>query len=205
MAEIESLFHTQIYRAQLMAGDAPLLRRLRADCLAAATEDKAGQSWSRAHGYKGYTSYASLTGLDTRYTAFGELKTVLDRHAEAFAKASHFAAPFKAFRMNALWLNILKPEGVHSGHIHPLSVISGAFYVRVPGDAGVLRFEDPRLTQMMASPPRKPSAPKPLRSFVSLQPKAGQVLMWESWLRNEVPSNMAKQDRISVSFNYGWA
>lgn len=33
-------------------------------------------------------------------------------------------------------------------------------------------------------------------------PKAGKVLMWESWLRHEVPPNAAKSERISVTFNY---
>jgi uncharacterized protein (TIGR02466 family) len=28
--------------------------------------------------------------------------------------------------------------------------------------------------------------------------------MWESWLRHEVPANAAKQERISISFNYAW-
>ena len=40
------------------------------------------------------------------------------------------------------------------------------------------------------------------RPFVYLQPQAGTVLMWESWLRHEVPTNLAKADRISISFNY---
>jgi uncharacterized protein (TIGR02466 family) len=26
--------------------------------------------------------------------------------------------------------------------------------------------------------------------------------MWESWLRHEVPTNQAKSERISISFNY---
>jgi uncharacterized protein (TIGR02466 family) len=30
------------------------------------------------------------------------------------------------------------------------------------------------------------------------------VLLWKSWLRHEVPMNMAVDDRISVSFNYEW-
>jgi uncharacterized protein (TIGR02466 family) len=33
----------------------------------------------------------------------------------------------------------------------------------------------------------------------------GDVLLWESWLRHEVPMNMSEEERISVSFNYGWA
>ena len=43
-----------------------------------------------------------------------------------------------------------------------------------------------------------------LRTFVYRAPEAGEVLLWESWLRHEVPMNMADEDRISVSFNYGW-
>ena len=27
--------------------------------------------------------------------------------------------------------------------------------------------------------------------------------LWESWLRHEVPMNMAEEERVSVSFNYG--
>ena len=33
-------------------------------------------------------------------------------------------------------------------------------------------------------------------------PEAGSMLMWESWLRHEVPMNRAEGERISVSFNY---
>jgi len=28
-------------------------------------------------------------------------------------------------------------------------------------------------------------------------------LLWESWLRHEVPLNRARGERISISFNYG--
>ncbi len=31
---------------------------------------------------------------------------------------------------------------------------------------------------------------------------AGSVLLWESWLRHEVPAGTAKDERISISFNY---
>ena len=45
-------------------------------------------------------------------------------------------------------------------------------------------------------------APEEQRPFVYLHPRAGTVLMWESWLRHEVPANGAKRPRISISFNY---
>ena len=55
-----------------------------------------------------------------------------------------------------------------------------------------------------AAPPRRADAPETLRPFVYLRPEPGTVLMWESWLRHEVPAGQAKAERISVSFNYGW-
>ena len=54
---------------------------------------------------------------------------------------------------------------------------------------------------MMAAPPRKARAAAHNRNFIYVQPSPGTVLLWESWLRHEVPTNMAKEDRISVSFN----
>jgi uncharacterized protein (TIGR02466 family) len=83
-------------------------------------------------------------------------------------------------------------------------VLSGTVYVATPPGASALKLEDPRLAMMMAAPPRETDAPESLQSFVYLQPAAGTVLMWESWLRHEVPPNAAKTDRLSVSFNYAW-
>jgi uncharacterized protein (TIGR02466 family) len=57
---------------------------------------------------------------------------------------------------------------------------------------------------MMAAPARVKDARADMRSFVYVAPKVGDVLLWESWLRHEVPMNMADDDRISVSFNYRW-
>ena len=37
---------------------------------------------------------------------------------------------------------------------------------------------------------------------VSETPAEGMLLLWESWLRHEVPLNRAQGNRISVSFNY---
>ena len=80
----------------------------------------------------------------------------------------------------------------------------GTVYVTIPPGSAGLRLEDPRLPLMMAAPPRRSDAPEPLRTFVTLTPEPGALLMWESWLRHEVPANGAKSARISVSFNYGW-
>jgi uncharacterized protein (TIGR02466 family) len=169
-----------------------------------AAEDAAGRAWSRAHGYGGYTSYASLSDLPARASVFAELKRRLDRHARAFGEALAFDLGAARLKLDSLWVNVLKPGAAHSGHIHPHSVISGTVYVATPKGSSALRLEDPRLPLMMAAPTRRDDAPQELKPFVYLQPEPGTVLMWESWLRHEVPANRARAERISISFNYGW-
>ncbi len=74
----------------------------------------------------------------------------------------------------------------------------------MPEGASAIRFEDPRHAMMMAAPMRRKDARYELRPFIYVAPEVGDVLLWESWLRHEVPMNMAEEDRISVSFNYKW-
>ena len=205
MAQIDSLFPTKIYQARLTGSAA---RRLNDDlltaCLSIAKDDRAGQDWCRANGYAGYTSYASLTDLTTRAPQFAELEKQLDTHVGDFARALHYDLGRKKLALDSIWINILKPGGVHTSHIHPHSVVSGTYYVTVPKGSSALKLEDPRLGLMMASPPKKAKAPREAQSFVYLDPAAGTVILFESWLRHEVPPNQAREDRISVSFNYAW-
>src|SRR3546814_1053564 len=79
-------------------------------------------------------------------------------------------------------VNLLKPGGTHSGHIHPHSVVSGTFYVAVPPGSGALKLEDPRLPMLMAAPARTGDAPEHLHPFVYAQPAPGRLFLWESWL-----------------------
>jgi uncharacterized protein (TIGR02466 family) len=81
-------------------------------------------------------------------------------------------------------------------------VLSGTCYVQTPKGAGAIRFEDPRLGLMMAAPARKKTAKIENRFFVSAAPRNGDVLLWESWLRHGVETHEARQERISISFNY---
>ena len=198
-----SLFVTRLYEAPL--GDpASLNADLEDACRMLEAEDRAGQRWAKEHRYRGYTSYASLDDLPRRVTAFAQLKKRLDKHAAAFAKDLRLDLGGRKLVLDSLWVNVLKPGGAHSGHIHPHSVLSGTCYVAVPSGASALKLEDPRLPLMMAAPPREADAPEEARTFVYVDPQPGTVLLWESWLRHEVPANGAKSDRISISFNYAW-
>ncbi|HSZ53129.1 MAG TPA: TIGR02466 family protein [Caulobacteraceae bacterium] len=204
---VRELFVTRLYEASLAAerGFEALNSDLADACRMLAEEDRAGRAWCRKNNYSGYTSYASLDDLPQRASAFADLKRRLDRRATAFAaELALDLGPRGRLVLDSLWANVLRPGATHSGHVHPHSVISGTYYVAVPPGAGGLRLEDPRLPLMMAAPPRKDDAPDTLRTFVTVQPEAGAVLMWESWLRHEVVAGSAKTPRISVSFNYAW-
>ncbi len=203
---LRSLFVTRVYEASL-AGDrgfAAFNAELEDACKMLAHEDMAGRAWCRENGYGGYTSYASLDDLPRRATVFADLQRKLDRRAAAYARDLAFDLGGGKLKLDSLWVNVLKPGAAHTGHVHPHSVLSGTVYVATPKNASALKLEDPRLPMMMAAPPRDAEAPEDLRSFVYLTPEPGTVLMWESWLRHEVPANRARTERISISFNYGW-
>jgi len=205
MPQIDSLFVTRLYRAHLSdLGRAPDLSEMEHACLSIAEDDTAGQDWCEKHGYAGYTSYASLADLPWRFPIFKDLVKLLDKHVAAFVKDLQFDLGAKKVRLDSLWINILPQGGIHTSHLHPHSVISGTTYVTMPAGASAIKFEDPRLAMMMAAPGRKPKARQENRTFVYVAPEPGEVLLWESWLRHEVPMNMVEDDRISVSFNYSW-
>jgi uncharacterized protein (TIGR02466 family) len=197
---IRNFFATPFYEGEL--SDAALLAELVHSARSLAADDAAGRRWCRTHGYPGYTSYASLADLPARDPAFQDLVRKLAPHVAAFARDAHLDLGGRRLKLDSLWVNILKPGGGHSGHIHPHSIVSGTFYVEVPDGAVALKIEDPRLPLMMAAPPRADDAPEAVRPFVYLQPQPGTIFLWESWLRHEVPQGRRGGDRISISFNY---
>jgi uncharacterized protein (TIGR02466 family) len=207
MSTLTNLFVTPLYRAKLndLAKKKVSYDELRDTCIAIAEDDEAGQEWCEREGYPGYTSYASLDDLPWRAPIFGDLEKALDKHVAAFCEALGFDLQGKKLKCNAFWINILPEGGTHSSHIHPHSVISGTTYVAMPEGTSALKLEDPRLAMMMLSPLRRKDAPQELQPFVYVKPEVGELLLWESWLRHEVPMNMSEEERISVSFNYNWA
>ena len=106
--------------------------------------------------------------------------------------------------MTDCWINIMPRNVLHGIHLHPLSSLSGTYYVQVPRGAPGLKFEDPRLDRFMAAPPRKAGARQATRAWATLPAHPGRLILFESWLRHEVVANRLAAERISISFNYNW-
>jgi uncharacterized protein (TIGR02466 family) len=205
MSKTASLFVTRLYCAHLSElGKVPDTAELENSCLSIADDDEAGQQWCEDNNFPGYTSYSSLDNLKYFFPVFKYLEKLLDKHVAAFVEDLQFNLNGKKIKLDSIWINILPEGGFHTSHLHPHSVISGTTYVSVPEGASAIKFEDPRHSMMMASPTRLANAREEMRSYVSVEPEVGEVLLWESWLRHEVPMNMSEEERISVSFNYGW-
>ena len=95
-------------------------------------------------------------------------------------------------------MKIFMWAGVHSGcvchlqHIHAESAVSGTYYVSAPKGSGALVLTDPR------------GLLPPFGGRHIHQPKAGEVILFPSWLRHEVAPSCdvtEKNPRVALSFN----
>jgi uncharacterized protein (TIGR02466 family) len=205
MKEIQSWFPTFIYYAALQrAGAAAFNRELLKECYQVRDFDQAGRKWSVKNYPGGYTSYGSMAQLHRFSSTFEEMEKKITRHVMNYARALEMDLTGRKLEMTDCWVNIMPHRVVHSLHLHPLSTISGTYYVRTPAKCSTIKFEDPRLSRFMASPPKIANTSSPHLRHVKYDAEAGKVILFESWLRHEVGANEAKSDRVSVSFNYNW-
>ncbi len=202
---IQQLFPSTIYLSSLTPGGA---KKFNEEMLKEAYQiqrsDIAGQKWSKKNYPGGYTSYASMNRLHEFSSTFAEFKKKLDPHVISFFKELEMDIPFKELKLTDLWINIMPKLAAHSMHIHPLSIISGTYYLKTPKNCSGLKFEDPKLLSLMGSPPRKTKAKIENQRFISIPAKAGHLILFESYMRHEVSPNLTSQDRVSLSFNYDW-
>ena len=203
---VRSWFPTQIYSAPLQkSGLARWNEGLAEECRRLRKFDTAGRRWSAKNYPGGYTSYASMNELHRFSSTFALLEQRLQRHVRAFAAALDMDLRGRKVRMSDCWVNIMPPAAAHSLHLHPLSFISGTYYVTTPRGAAGLKFEDPRLSKFMAAPPKLAAARPGNRTHITCAAAAGHLILFESWLRHEVGANRTADERISISFNFSWS
>jgi uncharacterized protein (TIGR02466 family) len=202
---MHQLFATHVYTSVLQrSGSRDLNRQLLKEGRQLRDDDAAGRRWSAKNYRGGYTSYGSSHRLHRMSPTFQDLERRLKRHVKAFAAAVEWDLTGRELAMTDCWLNIMSRNAVHGLHLHPLSTLSGTYYVHVPAGSPGIKFEDPRLDRYMAAPPRSVRARPENRPWVTLPAVAGQVVLFESWLRHEVASHPTAAERVSVSFNYNW-
>jgi uncharacterized protein (TIGR02466 family) len=194
---IRALFPTLVYTSALQrTSPRELNRQLLKEARQLREDDSAGRRWSARNYPGGYTSYGSCHRLQRVSPTFAALERKLDRHVKAYAAALDWDLAGRGLAMTDCWLNIMGRQAAHGLHLHPISTVSGTYYVQVPAGAPGIKLEDPRLDRFMAAPPR--------RAWITIPAAAGHLVVFESWLRHEVVPHGAAAERVSVSFNYNW-
>jgi uncharacterized protein (TIGR02466 family) len=202
---VHKLFPTRVYSARLRGTSGGRLdERLLRECRQLSLDDAAGRRWSAERYPGGYTSYGSVHRMHRMSPTFAALERAINRHVVRFASSLELDLAGRKLAMTDCWVNIMPRGTAHGLHLHPLSTISGTYYVKTPRGCAGLKVEDPRLERMMAAPPRRANAARENRPWVVFPAEAGSVLLFESWLRHEVSANPAAGERISISFNYNW-
>jgi hypothetical protein len=185
MKRIQAWFPTFLYCDRLQRGSWQRFNReLLKECHQIRDFDEAGQKWSAKNYPGGFTSYGSMDKLHQFSSTFMDLEQLIDRHVKAYARALEWDLGL---------------------HLHPNSVVSGTYYVATPKGCAGLKFEDPRLSKFMAAPPRKAKTKPTNQLFANYPAEAGNVVLFESWMRHEVTANPVESERVSISFNYDWA
>ena len=188
---VRALFPTLVYAARLQPlGGIQFNRELLRECRQVRAEDKLGRKWSAKNYPGGYTSYHSLCRMHKRSSTFEALERKLNRHVKIFARALELDLAGRELAMTDCWINSMPRNLAHGLHLHPLSTLSGTYYVRTPKGSASIKFEDPRLDRFMAAPPRKPDCRPERRAWIEIPAEAGKVVLFESWLRHEVPASV---------------
>ncbi|MGD9842635.1 MAG: TIGR02466 family protein [Steroidobacteraceae bacterium] len=201
----QALFPTLLHTAKLSGNAWPAFnRQLLRECQQLAYDDVAGQRWSAKNYPGGYTSYNSVSRMQQMSPTFAALERKLNRHVARFATALALDLEGRELSMTDCWVNIMPQQVVHGLHLHPLSTISGTYYVQTPKGCSAIKFEDPRLDRFMAAPPRRVDCKPEQRPWFVVPAEAGKLVLFESWLRHEVAPNPTQTERISISFNYNW-
>ena len=106
------------------------------------------------------------------------------------------------------WANVNRFGDYHDPHNHPRAYLSGTYYVAVPqAEApranrrdvrpGSITFYDPRYQANMTAIRGDPN----LEAEFTILPQPGLILLWPAFLNHFVHPNLAREPRVSISFN----
>lgn len=197
------LFETPILHAQLQE-PATIDAELRHAILSRAAGDVDGLNRSNIGGWHSDTDMLAWGG-----PAAGRLADLAIRMAR---RASHFEGrdPARVEWTVRMWANISPPGALNMSHAHPGILWAAVYYLDMgtdPTDAdlgGELYFEDPRFpVTMMRLPGFRMIGidGQPQSNERRLPTRAGDLVLFPSWLRHGVRPHRGSRDRISIAMN----
>lgn len=100
------------------------------------------------------------------------------------------------------WINIFRPGMQEMQHAHEGSVLSCSYYVEAPENCGDFVIQDPIGARRAhrAFTNTNANTAQTMQQY-SYPPKAGRMVMFESWLPHAVLGNKSGKVRISIAMN----
>jgi uncharacterized protein (TIGR02466 family) len=137
-----------------------------------------------------------------------EFTKLLDEIGIAINKVSSDIGIIPELDISNLWININQYNNHNIPHFHHGSILSGTFYVKIPENAGNIKFKNP-VAPLMESYLNfwhfKESELRYLPWLVSnliFPCEENMMIIFPSWIEHSVDRNLnVNEDRISISFN----
>ena len=142
---------------------------------------------------------ANFKSADTYLLEIEELKNIKNFMYESLNKyTKNISQSDQRLVITQCWANKNPPGSKHHEHVHPNSILSGVFYLRQDKTLPPIQFSK-AIQHAMKLDPKKYTV---LNSETFLLPcETGELLIFPSNLKHNVPINMGKESRLSISFN----
>jgi len=138
-----------------------------------------------------------------REPEFAEIAQIIGSTCIGCARFLGFDFAKSGLTMSHMWLNKNGPGDFNKPHIHPNSILSGAYYAQFPPHSGNIEFHDPVPARSMIVFPTE-GGEQGNSQTIEYRGEEGLLLVFPSWLLHSVQPNRSGQFRISISFNAGF-
>jgi len=101
----------------------------------------------------------------------------------------------------ALWFCINKYRDFNKEHIHPFSVLSGVYYVKVPKNSGRIAFVNNNGIDRFLRNDCISTYTAENSSEWYLQPEENTLYIFPSWIKHYAEPNLSQKERTAISFN----
>jgi len=110
-------------------------------------------------------------------------------------------ADLPELQVQNIWININKPGAYNHLHNHAGALLSGVYYVKSTPEQGNIFFERGDNAEYFLPPMEKPNYFT--STATTYKAMSDALYIFPGWLKHSVQPNLTKDDRISISFNYG--
>lgn len=130
-----------------------------------------------------------------------ELEAVVLSTGKAYLERT-LQLPSRRLEVEHAWINVFEPGAQEGQHTHDGSLLSCSYYVEAPENCGRIVFPDPIDARRSYREFTQAVGPGWLtRREVTIEPRPGRLVMFESWMPHYVQCNKSDAVRISIAIN----